>query len=569
MKNINRDYLITVDVKTAKMTPAPKDMKFFMTDVYTSNIFFRLEGLETFIDASTNDKIDEEVNGAINDHFKENADDYILTLRVVKPNNEPKEIEVKPLENNIYIADLTTDFVDIPGFYDCELFIDTTINRRTERSTTDPFEYEVKKSIFYDLDDIIDTKYISIDNIATIDYVNKVTVGDVSLDGYATTEQLNTKADEEHVHDEYITQAVLDEALAGVGGCADVDLVDLVVGNSISIKRKAYSPIGECSTAEGFNTTASGRISHAEGYYTTASNYCSHAEGFNAVASGDTSHAEGCNTVADGFSSHAEGYNTVASGRYQHVQGKYNIEDGNVYAHIVGNGTSSAPSNAHTLDWEGNAWFAGDVYVGANNRVLTTKEYVDDKLLEVSNDVSYNDIELRNLINDKADEEHTHDDYITQTKLDESLGNVLYDDTELRNLINSKADRNNSELYGRVSIGENCVAGNTYTVAIGEGAYCGSMNQIAMGSWNVIDEANKYAFIFGDGDYYDDTEYRSNCMTIDRRGNCWHKGNIYVGSNSHDGYSKKVLTEGDIYFDSSGYLVVTIGNKTKRFAPVG
>ena len=33
------------------------------------------------------------------------------------------------------------------------------------------------------------------------------------------------------------------------------------------------------------------------------------------------------------------------------------------YAHIVGNGTSSELSNAYTLDWEGNAWFAGDVYV--------------------------------------------------------------------------------------------------------------------------------------------------------------------------------------------------------------
>lgn len=32
------------------------------------------------------------------------------------------------------------------------------------------------------------------------------------------------------------------------------------------------------------------------------------------------------------------------------------------YAHIVGNGTSTKRSNAHVLDWSGNAWFAGDVY---------------------------------------------------------------------------------------------------------------------------------------------------------------------------------------------------------------
>ena len=45
------------------------------------------------------------------------------------------------------------------------------------------------------------------------------------------------------------------------------------------------------------------------------------------------------------------------------MQGKYNIDDLNEkYAHIVGNGTSdTARSNAHTVDWEGNAWYAGTV----------------------------------------------------------------------------------------------------------------------------------------------------------------------------------------------------------------
>lgn len=45
----------------------------------------------------------------------------------------------------------------------------------------------------------------------------------------------------------------------------------------------------------------------------------------------------------------------------QHVQGKYNIQDtAGKYAHIVGNGTSTAyRSNAHTLDWEGVPWYKG------------------------------------------------------------------------------------------------------------------------------------------------------------------------------------------------------------------
>ena len=55
------------------------------------------------------------------------------------------------------------------------------------------------------------------------------------------------------------------------------------------------------------------------------------------------------------------------------MQGKYNIADTeNKYAHIVGNGEysydGSLNSNAHTLDWGGNAWFAGNVYVGGTSQ---------------------------------------------------------------------------------------------------------------------------------------------------------------------------------------------------------
>lgn len=111
--------------------------------------------------------------------------------------------------------------------------------------------------------------------------------------------------------------------------------------------------LGKYAFAEGQGTKASGDGSHAEGYNTTASNSKSHAEGYNAKASGEISHAEG--------------WGTVASGEYQHVQGKNNISD-TTSAHIIGNGSSiSNKSNAHTLDWQGNAWFAGDVYTGSTS----------------------------------------------------------------------------------------------------------------------------------------------------------------------------------------------------------
>lgn len=127
---------------------------------------------------------------------------------------------------------------------------------------------------------------------------------------------------------------------------------------------------GGASHAEGYITRASGPYSHAEGSSTRASGSSSHAEGYYVTASGNYSHAEGSITTAKGYASHAEGSSTIASGVNSHVQGRYNKEDNNnEYAHIVGNGDSgSSRSNAHTVDWSGNAWFAGVVKVGGTGQ---------------------------------------------------------------------------------------------------------------------------------------------------------------------------------------------------------
>ena len=180
---------------------------------------------------------------------------------------------------------------------------------------------------------------------------------------------------------------------------------------SFSMNRKADTTIGNYSHAEGYENEARGRNSHAEGRGTTASGAGSHAEGADTTASGDNSHAEGDDTTASGTGSHTEGYGTTASGAgshaegyetvasnngshaegrgttasggYQHVQGKYNISDV-TSAHIVGNGDStSSLSNAHTVDWDGNGWFAGDVYVGSTSG--TNKDDGSKKLITASN----------------------------------------------------------------------------------------------------------------------------------------------------------------------------------------
>lgn len=131
--------------------------------------------------------------------------------------------------------------------------------------------------------------------------------------------------------------------------------------NSLAVGADSYAN-GLCSVALG-GGNATGSYSFASGVLAKSEGRSAHAEGSLTCAGGDESHAEGFWTRAYGAESHTEGFWTIAHGSCQHVQGKFNIEDKDgVYAHIVGNGTSnSALSNAHTLDWEGNAWYAGGI----------------------------------------------------------------------------------------------------------------------------------------------------------------------------------------------------------------
>ena len=109
------------------------------------------------------------------------------------------------------------------------------------------------------------------------------------------------------------------------------------------------------------NPVAFGKFEmNADASYNGDYSFC---EGYRNSATGTAAHAEGKYTEAAGDNSHTEGLGTRANSENQHAQGKYNIFDSDgVYAHIVGNGTDlSNRSNAHTLDWSGNAWFAGAV----------------------------------------------------------------------------------------------------------------------------------------------------------------------------------------------------------------
>lgn len=230
-----------------------------------------------------------------------------------------------------------------------------------------------------------------------IDYLDYCTIGTLETDASHTIQIYGVIAEVVKIPEQYLPQEVGKSTESGG------EVFNDYVNNAA---------IGRYSHAEGSGTVAYGEASHTEGLYTTAGNQyddfgrCAHAEGYDTRAYADFSHAEGCrtkthgssdhaegeeteasgsggahaegmwskatglsahaegtSTIASGDQSHAEGQGTRASSDSQHVQGKYNIEDNeSKYAHIVGNGESyDARSNAHTLDWEGNAWFAGTV----------------------------------------------------------------------------------------------------------------------------------------------------------------------------------------------------------------
>lgn len=167
---------------------------------------------------------------------------------------------------------------------------------------------------------------------------------------------------------------------------------------------------GNNSHAEGNSTTASGHYSHAEGNFTTSAGGYSHAEGNYAQTREDGTyahaegsytqatktgaHAEGNYTEANAAFAHTEGYYTKANSAYQHVRGRYNIaDDANTYATIIGNGDAdSNRKNIHTLDWNGEAWFAGDLYVNSTSgtnkdegsQKVATETYVDNLYKKLS-----------------------------------------------------------------------------------------------------------------------------------------------------------------------------------------
>ena len=276
---------------------------------------------------------------------------------------------------------------------------------------------------------------------------------------------------------------------------------------------------GNYSHAEGNGAIASGDTSHAEGNNTTANGNCSHAEGSNTTASGNYSHAEGSDTEVSGQYSHAEGRGTIAASACQHVQGRYNTKDiEEKYAHIVGNGYSNSRSNAHTLDWSGNAWYSGNIYIGGTSQDdenakklitetdlegLVSENYVNNNFMSKTNPVGTGSFSM----NRKADT--VIGNYSHAEGLD-TIASGSYSHAEGSYTVASGDFGSHAEGNGTIASGTISHAEGGTTIASGECSHAEGNQTIASGNYShaagfMTTASGSYSHAEGSGNSYSAT----------------------------------------------------------------
>lgn len=128
MIDIDKDYLITVNLKNTKIK-SDKTLFFYNTDLNICNIFIQL---------------------VCTDSDKTIPDDLIVEFAVLKPEtNEFKPLDATLIskEDLLYQVDLTTDYLDIIGTYECEIRVSGTIDNEKKCFTSESFDYVVRPNI--------------------------------------------------------------------------------------------------------------------------------------------------------------------------------------------------------------------------------------------------------------------------------------------------------------------------------------------------------------------------------------------------------------------------------------
>ena len=516
--NLNKDYIITVDVKNATVS-TPSNMSFYITDVKTSNIFAQLV-------------FNESNNTLIKNYAPvENAEDFEITLRLIKPNNDFKELKFTLLNQleAFFMVNLTDEYKDYIGTYNCEFFVDSKVNDELERITTGSFRYNVLPSIANSLDDVIegDPDYPLLDEL--LDRVESIDV-----DSYATKEYVDEAVDEAVSEDD-----VLNMINSYLGTPSDRDSIALSA--PFKMQTKIDSPLDIRTVV---NTESD--IMNIEYPYVGMIVYVR-----------DTGKRYEILTLADKQVGLASIKNTVV-GTYRKLD---YATTAYVDEAVANSGGAIDTSNLVTTDdiviiggkEETHIFTPDDVPNEESYRMYLMKnvsiEYFnsegvcggiipfDGELIEIGvwydGDVKYIDIidnwgyyegfyadENNKLILDYQDSfvwQSGLEDYTTKEYVDEAVANA-----------GSDIDTTNLVVSNSLAVGENCTAGDY---------------QVVHGKNPIPDYYNIYSHIVGNGD-----ENPSNAYTLDWNGNAWFAGDVTIGANRNQLATKEYVDSliGDI-----------------------
>ncbi len=190
------------------------------------------------------------------------------------------------------------------------------------------------------------------------------------IGNYSTAEGYNTTASG------YASHAEGSNAYTNSNGeITFYDTRTVTISDDVTVEVDSSQAYGVNSHAEGCQTLAYGNFSHAEGRQTTASGSGSHAEGVGTTANGTANHAEGVGTIANGARCHVEGIWTIASGSANHAEGKNTTANGNNSCHAEGYNTTASGIATHA---EGSS---------------------DNRIIDVIADFSWNDTTNEDIIN--------------------------------------------------------------------------------------------------------------------------------------------------------------------------
>ena len=233
----------------------------------------------------------------------------------------------------------------------------------------------------YDLKDStarsgLSTKYDSSDTAeTTLADDDKMPFYDTSASGKRNSTWANIKAKLKTYFD--TIYSTFSGAYADLTGKPDLTVYMQKGVDYVTAGQRSGTTLGTKTTAEGYNTTASGDYAHAEGYVTLASGQNAHTEGTGTQATYVNTHAEGRETVAEGANSHAEGRGTRASATNQHVEGMFNVGR-NDTLHEIGKGWDDVERmNAFAVKADGMVFASdgaddiSDYTADSDNRVLT------------------------------------------------------------------------------------------------------------------------------------------------------------------------------------------------------